>query len=261
MLKTFSPPDDGSFKPCSCGFNSEKHNTRVQRGRPSSKYCPNINKLDNHIDCPSFLDVCHENEPDAPYYRFTDVLVLPARYWCMMGEIEEVNLFIRPRIVIRTRFNETFPIAFYLDRDQHPTTFSFHDAVVGHVMVILYPAKHDFLDMTTGIRQEDPDTVVIFKCSMQELIKIFASMMMNPPVCFQCQATQKNSSTPESLSLKQCSKCRIALYCSQSCQVQHWKSNHKNLCSSMKYLQKLRQLDFTRMNRTPTIDYQYVTFA
>lgn len=265
-----------------------KHFNNSKPAHPSLDYCPHTNKLDNHLDCPSFHDVCHENEPCGPYYRWSDngFRVRPIRHWCLMGEIEQVSFFIRPRLVIRTRFDERINIYFYLDKDHPPTTFSFDDAVIGNTIIIMYAEKHDFRDMSTGIRQEVCDSVVIFKCSMQQLIKIFASMMANPPACFQCHvdaahpptldaSEQKthpiSSATPscnnagsqsatENHSLKVCAKCRIALYCNRSCQTQHWKDNHRNLCSSMKYLQQLRQLDFTLMNITPDDNCQFFAF-
>ncbi|UJR29470.1 hypothetical protein I4U23_010682 [Adineta vaga] len=129
----------------------------------------------------------------------------------------------------------------------------------------MYAEKHDFLEGSTGIKQEEGDLLVIFKCPMETLIKTFGSMMA-PQACFQCGAkttdqiqnlsledkehsVSSNSSSSSSMSvnrlLKKCSKCRIALYCNEVCQTQHWKDNHKKLCSSMKYLQMLRELDFT----------------
>jgi hypothetical protein len=150
----------------------------------------------------------------------------------------------------------------------------------------MYAEKHDFLDMSTGIRQEVSNSVVIFKCSMSQLIKTFASVM-TAPKCFQCLAkpdnqTQKNvsedkahssltsassgidyhsESTATSFSLKQCSKCGTVLYCSRACQIQHWNDNHKKLCSSMKYLKQLCELDFTRMNLTPENNCQFFSFV
>ncbi|CAF0880394.1 unnamed protein product [Didymodactylos carnosus] len=111
--------------------------------------------------------------------------------------------------------------------------------------------------------------------------------MMAPPACFQCGAKpssptqnsplekkenpvsadlfshvdQDSQPTSASLSLKKCSRCRIALYCNQLCQTQHWKDNHKKLCSSMKYLQVLRELDFTSMSVKSVNDCPAFSFA
>ena len=185
-----------------------------------------------------------------------------------------LNVLIRPHLTIRTRFDEKVTVHFYLEEDTTTPSFSFNDASIGHTILIMYAEKHDFRDMSTGVRQEAGDSVVIFTCSMQILIKTFGYMMASS-ICFQCEAnpsipTQNAPSenkenpvssdlssyvdhdsqpTSASLSLKKCSRCGVALYCDKSCQTQHWKEIHKNLCSSMKYLQLLRELDFTHMSR------------
>ncbi|CAF1552584.1 unnamed protein product [Didymodactylos carnosus] len=242
----FSLAKDVRIKPCSCGFGDKKTIIKSNDRQPAFDYCPNINKLDNHVDCPSFDAVCHENEPCDPYWGLIKGRFKTIRHWCLMGEIEEVNYFIRPHLAIRTKFDEKVIIHFYLEEDNTPPTLSFDDALIGHTILIMYAEKHDFLDMTTGVRQEVGDLVVIFKCSMQILIKTFGSMMA-PPACFQCGAKpssptqnsplekkenpvsadlfshvdQDSQPTSASLSLKKCSRCRIALYCNQLCQTQH----------------------------------------
>ncbi|CAF1143348.1 unnamed protein product [Didymodactylos carnosus] len=253
-----------STKPCPCGFGDESLSIKSDDRQPAFDYCSNINKLDNHVDCPAFHAICHEDRPCEPYWRFTKGSIKQIRRWCLMGEIEEIYCITRPVLVIRTRFDEKVKVHFYLEGSHTPLTFSFNDAVKGHTILIMYPEKHDFLEGTTGIRQEDGDLVVIFKCPMQTLIKTFGSMTA-PQACFQCGAKPSDSiqnlplkenehsissdqsaeSVPMNLSLKKCSKCRIALYCNELCQTQHWKDSHKQLCSSIKYLQMLRELDFT----------------
>jgi hypothetical protein len=212
--------------------------------------------------------VCHEDEPCEPYWRLIKGSFKPIRHWCVMGEIEEINYCSRPHLMVRTRFDEKVTIHFDLEEDTAIPSFSFDDALVGHTILIMYAEKHDFRDMSTGVQQEAGDSVVIFKCGMQTLIKTFGSMMA-PPACFQCDANQSSSTqnlasaqqenldsidqdlqpTSASLSLKKSAICGIALYCNKLCQTQHWKDNHKKLCSSMKYLQLLRELDFTYMSR------------
>jgi len=153
------------IKPCSCGFNGQivtkKHNDR----QPAFDYCPNLNKLDNHVDCPSFDAIPHEDKPCKPYWRFIRDSIKQVRHWCLMGEIEEVSRLFRPHLSIRTRFNENVLVSFYLERHSTPLTFSFDDAVVGHTILIMDAEKQGFIN--TNIEQEFGDLVVIFKCSMQ----------------------------------------------------------------------------------------------
>jgi hypothetical protein len=277
---------DVPIKPCSCGFGDKNAIIKPNDRQPTFDYCPNINKLDNHVDCPSFDAVCHEDEPCEPYWRLIRGSMKQIRRWCLMGEIEDVIYITRPVLLIRTRFDEKVKIHFYLEESNTPLTFSFNDALIGHTIVIMYAEKHDFLEMSTGVRQEDGDLVVIFKCSMPTVIKTFGSMMASP-ACFQCgqelpnsiqnlplekeeklvqadlssQSEQDSQSTSVSLSLKKCSRCRIALYCNELCQTQHWKDSHKKLCSSMKYLQLLRELDFTTTSVTSKKGSRPFSFA
>jgi hypothetical protein len=47
--------------------------------------------------------------------------------------------------------------------------------------------------------------------------------------CANCGASE-SSSTP----LKACGQCQVTFYCSKECQLKHWKSGHKQTCSSNK---------------------------
>ena len=53
-------------------------------------------------------------------------------------------------------------------------TFAFVDAKVGYTMLIMDAERHEFLDMTTGIRQEDPNAVTSCRCARKEVIRTFA---------------------------------------------------------------------------------------
>lgn len=248
------------IKPCSCGFDDKKLLFKPNDRQPTSEFCPNTNKLDNHVDCPSFDALCDEENPCEPYWRFIRGSIKQVRHWCFMGEIEEAGWFPRLHLSVRTRFNEKVKVTFDLEESSTPRTFSFNDASSGHTILIVDAEKCSSFGMSTSIRQEEGDLVVIFKCSMKTLIKTFGSMM-DSPACFQCGATnqsttqdvslEKQENSPDSsqlpsanLPLKQCSKCRVALYCGKLCQTQHWGDSHKKLCSSMKYLELLRKLDF-----------------
>lgn len=253
--------DTVRIKPCSCSFGDEKVISEPNDRQPTFDYCPNINKLDNHVDCPSFDVLCDEEEPCEPYWRFMRDSMKQVRHWCFMGEIEEAGYLPRFHLSIRTRFNEKVKVIFDLEQSNIPHTFSFNDASIGHTILIMDTDKYDLFGMSTGIRQVDGDLVVILKCSMQTLMKTFGSMM-DSPACFQCGATtssanqdsylekKKNSADcsqppPANFSLKRCCRCQITLYCGKLCQTQHWEDSHKKLCSSMEYLEIIRKLDFS----------------
>ena len=50
-------------------------------------------------------------------------------------------------------------------------------------------------------------------------------------ICSNCKVFQW--SQPESAALKQCSKCKVLKYCSEDCQVEHWKLVHSKHCKEL----------------------------
>ena len=54
----------------------------------------------------------------------------------------------------------------------------------------------------------------------------FEYALENIKPCIKCSAVEN---TPDSH--KQCSKCKLAKYCSKSCQKEHWKNSHKLICA------------------------------
>jgi hypothetical protein len=119
------------------------------------------------------------------YDEKTKHFIGPDGHWFLMGQIVRISEFIRFTLFIRTIFDIEGAVHFYLDKDRVPKTFTFKDAKVSHTIVIMDVERHDFFDGSKGIRQEDPDAVAIFPCSMKELIKTFARVS-NSSQCFQC---------------------------------------------------------------------------
>lgn len=85
-------------------------------------------------------------------------------------------------------------------------------------MAILYAERKTFMDMTEGIRLEDMNFKV-FKCSLRDLQS--ESKKLHANQCYGCQ--KKNDK------FLRCGKCRIAMYCSKDCQVDHWKLHKGNV--------------------------------
>jgi len=59
----------------------------------------------------------------------------------------------------------------------------------------------------------------------------FAPNTNSGDVCANCRVFQW--SQPESSALKQCSKCKVLKYCSEDCQVEHWKLVHSKHCKEL----------------------------
>lgn len=70
----------------------------------------------------------------------------------------DVEYFIRLRLHVRDRSGQEFSVAFYPESGETPTPEQFKK---GHTIAILYPHQHYFLDMTTGIRQEDMNLIQV----------------------------------------------------------------------------------------------------
>ena len=150
-------------------------------------------------------------------------------------------MFLRPRVLLATRFGETFPVHFYLENSTSPSFFEFGSLMPGNTMCIFYPKRHQFMDLTTGIRQENPDTVMVFPTS-QEILEqecCFLADYSIVPNCFGCGRQVKQQ-------LKRCSSCKLACYCSRDCQLLHWKTSHKKLCPHYQMLSNLVKMDFSK---------------
>jgi len=128
-------------------------------------------------------------------------------------------------------------VHFYLEKNTTPTFFKWSDLRLGSTMCIFYAKRHQFMDFTEGIRQENADTVMVFPVSLKELIKVCDQIGNNPSTCFGCNQKMKD--------LKLCSRCKTAMYCSRECQVAHWKGSHKKLCRHMNMLSNLVKMDFS----------------
>ncbi|EEP82700.1 predicted protein [Uncinocarpus reesii 1704] len=92
-----------------------------------------------------------------PDSDFMDDNCQPIAHWCFMGEIEDLELFIRPVVTARDKRGETSIIAFYMD-DRSAGEYSFQP---NHTIAVLYPEQHHFRDGRRGIRVEDPKVVKV----------------------------------------------------------------------------------------------------
>lgn len=222
--------DDSSSlqQPCICGHGK-------------GQQCTERN-LKNHQHFSAFAYLQDVNDVDDDYYQESSRgCYNPSRHWALIGEIKEINMSLRPRVLLTTRFGETFPVHFYLENSTSPSCFEWDSLKPDNTMCIFYPKRHQFMDLTTGIRQENPDTVMVFPTS-QEILEqecCFLADHNTVPTCFGCgqQAEQQ---------LKRCSTCKLAYYCSRDCQLGHWKTSHKKLCRHYQMLSNLVKMDFSK---------------
>ena len=111
-------------------------------------------------------------------------------------------------------------------------------------MVILEAESKTFFDGGCGIRQEHPGTNMVFPVSSSTLTNEYNLVLtrLNHPTkaCFTCGRKEA-----EGEKLLKCARCKGALYCEKACQLRHWKSAHKRLCSSTSKLVNLAAVDFS----------------
>ena len=114
---------------------------------PSFHECPDEHEWDDRY----YQDADPGNSDSAGHYR---------KHWCLLGEIIHTENFIRPRIVAKDNKGEEFVVAFYPDNpDDMPRILK--NFKVGNTIAIMYALTHMFLDMTTGVRVEDTDDVLV----------------------------------------------------------------------------------------------------
>lgn len=168
----------------------------------------------------------------------------PVRHWVLVGEIVEVNFFIRPRATIKTQYGETVLVNFHLDTPS-PSFFNWEDLKPKRTLAIFYAVNRTFLDMNHGVRQENPRTVTVFPSPLDSLMDEFqgyALVEKGTKACFYCGKFESDDHK-----LLKCTRCKCALYCGRDCQSPHWKS-HKNLCQYAPMLANLSKLDFSHFD-------------
>lgn len=76
----------------------------------------------------------------------------PRKHWCFLGQITDMDEFLRLRFVVEDKAGTKIPFVFYTDsrgRELNPSQVR-----RGFTVACLYPGQHGFLDMTVGIRHE-----------------------------------------------------------------------------------------------------------
>ncbi|KAK1985999.1 hypothetical protein LZ30DRAFT_582942 [Colletotrichum cereale] len=163
------------------------------------------------FDNPWFFPEFEKIDPDyglisSPFYDIQD-----GDHWCLFGEITDVSLMIRVRLVVRDRENKPFVVAFYPDNSDRPRLNSFKFKV-GHTIALVYPRQHQFLDGTEGVRVEDLNTCHVFPAKLKDLFSINADLcdytntLGDLKNCHNCGNKDKK--------LTKCGGCRFYYYCS-----------------------------------------------
>ena len=145
------------------------------------------------------------HDPWGEYHSEKDGMLTPVRHWCFLGQILDVNTFMRPRVTVAPWPNpgggeinfknpsHTITVHFHHERSTIPTTFAWKDLKPGRTIAILYAKRKRMMDGSTGIRQEHLDSVFVFRASLSMLVR-FGEMLMSTPSksCFHAECSEQN---------------------------------------------------------------------
>lgn len=168
----------------------------------------------------------------------------PPRHWCLMAEIEHVRVSIRYRLFLRDFKGEEFMLHVHIT--DPVSTMRREDIKEGHTVAVICAEKHFFLDMTVGIRQDLADTIYVFRCGHKQLVKESVKLMAANKACFACGSEDAK---------QWCLRCKCSVYCNKECQLKHWKSCHKQLCTQMLVLKNLLTTDFSRSPHGDLVEF------
>ena len=237
-----------------------------RRQRPTS-WKQGEDFLQNTFHFPSFKDLPHENDLDEGYWKCDlSGVYVPACTWFFMAEITDDKYsqipFYRNQIVVTDRAGQRdIPIYFYPEGG----SFDFKLLKKGSTILVVNGQKHNFLDLSIGLRIEDLDTVSVAPCHVEDLFTLSKTYHANGDTkCWSCgkegQKTKSSgalgsdgatsSCSSQAEELKKCGACRVAHYCSKECQGKHWKEGHKRSCKAMPIFTKLTKINYSKYDST-----------
>jgi hypothetical protein len=188
---------------------------------------------------PRFQDLPDYDEPWGRYYEESGGMLSPTRHWALLADIVSVETFLRPRILVRTRFGEELWIHFYVDQGTEPTTFAWQDVKPGSCICVLYAMCKQMMDFSEGVRQENFNSVFVFRCP-QARLELIAKKLHTK----QCFAESCSCET----GLRICGRCHVAGYCGADHKKEDWKPWHRRTCHQMEVLVWLLSQDLGSFN-------------
>jgi hypothetical protein len=109
---------------------------------------------------PPFHDLPEENDVSLEFYQSVDGFSYrPRKHWCFLAEIIKVEKFLRLRLIVKDKADNTVPIAFHTD--DRGLELGPPYAQEGSTVALVYAEKHGFLDFSVGIRHESPTAIKV----------------------------------------------------------------------------------------------------
>lgn len=109
---------------------------------------------------PSFAALPYENDIDLEYWESLDGFMYhPRKHWCFLAEITDIDTFLRLRLIVKDKAGHKVPVSFHTDG--RGTELSPSGVREGYTVAFLYAEQHGFMDLTVGIRHENPKALKV----------------------------------------------------------------------------------------------------
>lgn len=239
--------------------------TALQMRFSHTKHIHSPADLRNALTFAPFKHLPHEYEVDDQYYSpspVTSTYYTPNRHWCFLGEIVEDYFFLRLRLNLRDAAGARVPVHFYTD--DHGTSLA-KRCRKGSTLAVLYANRHNFFDMSVGLRIEEYESVNVLPFSMEELLKANALVWVGVGSLEQKVKDRLCGGCGKTGNFRACIGCNSVFYCStvsllflsvalcsmsvetwgltiysQECQTKDWKDGHKRTCKAIQALEWFR---------------------
>lgn len=127
--------------------------------------------LRNEGSFPAFDSLPDENDVDLEFFDTADGFSYrPRKHWCFLAEIVDIEDFLRLGLTVKDRAGRTTRILFYTDsrgREMSPSQLR-----QGYTVAVLYAEQHGFLDLSVGIRHEDPKYLKVRPTSIKSTLPL-----------------------------------------------------------------------------------------
>ena len=179
--------------------------TKVTQFRPAD--------LRNTITFPPFKDLPNEDDIGDEYYSLDPYTSIyrPNRHWCFLGEIVDEMFLVRLRLDLRDAAGARVPAHFHTD--DYGSNFALR-CRKGTTLALLYANRHNFMDMSVGLRIEDAESVSVLPFSMKELSEANALMWDSVSGSEQKVEGRLCGGCGKGGNLRACSQCKLVFYCS-----------------------------------------------
>ncbi|KAI1302032.1 hypothetical protein F5Y03DRAFT_362542 [Xylaria venustula] len=181
---------------------------------------------------PGFIDLPGEYNMVLEFLRRSNTeSYRPRHNWCFLGEIVDIIILVRLRMVVKDVDGTTIPL--YFHTDGRGSELAPAQVQKGYTVAILDAEYHQFMSSEVGIRHEDPRMIKVFPLPLHKLLALndrfqqFSTEANGVRMCHGCGK--------KAASLQRCGKCSSFWYCDRACQVAGWnEKGHKADCKLLK---------------------------